>query len=228
MKYILVLTGLVLQLSLWGQDLKKDYEALQKHYLEMEHFYAELKLNIYDLQSSKLKPIEERNGFIYKQKNLLHYAFGPVIFLKTNKDVMMVDKVQKLIVLKDLAKEETAEEELLLPKVEEAMRLYEKVEYLGLKGGLKHYRIQVKKGYFMKNMELFIDAKRMLLQRVVYEAYLAEWDQLSKVDMQFLNLSTSPKSKRHFSRKQYIEKRAGKYYPVSSYKTYKLINQQSH
>ena len=228
MKYILVLTGLVLQLSLWGQDLKKDYEALQKHYLEMEHFSAELKLNIYDLQSSKLKPIEERKGFIYKQKDLVHYAFGPIVFLKTKKDVIMVDKTQKLIVLKDLEKEKTAEEELLLPKVEEAMRLYEKVEYLGLKDGLKHYRIQVKKGYFMKNMELFIDAKRMLLQRITYEAYLAEWDQLSKVDMQFLNLNISPKPKYHFSAKQYIEKRSGKYYPVSSYKTYKLINQQSH
>ncbi|WCL81165.1 hypothetical protein PPO43_14415 [Saprospira sp. CCB-QB6] len=228
MKYIFALIGLVLQFSLWGQDLKKDYEALEKRYAEIVNFSADIEVDIYDLQFSKLKPLEQNKGFIYKQKDLLHYAFGSFIFLKTAKEAIMVDQEDKMIILQNLQESTAAQEDEMLSKVEEAMHLYDKIEYLGLKEGLKHYKVSMKKGYLMKNMELYIDAEKMLIQRVIYESYIAEMDQLLKVDMRFLNLSTSPKPKYHFSAKQYIEKRSGKYYPVSSYKTYKLINQQSH
>jgi hypothetical protein len=205
-----------------AQNYKEDLKLMNKRYATLENFYTEMSMKNYGTATSK-QPNFIQAGKIRIQNFQFYYTFDDMDMLINKKYSIMVDKKNKTIVYKKLAKAPKAGDqdlETIMPDFDKVMEVYDSVVYKGNKNGIKHYTIYPKMQF--KSVELFLRTDGVITKLVYY--YSQNATNMKKIVIEFNNSTITPTfSKNQFSEKKYFTISGSNATPANSYKNYKLL-----
>lgn len=206
----------------FAQDYKADLKLMNKRYATLENFYTEMSIKNYATVKSK-QPNFVQVGKIRIQDFQFYYTFDDMDMLINKKYSIMVDKKNKTIVYKKLAKAPKAGDqdlETIMPDFDKVMEVYDSVVYKGKKDGVKHYIIYPKLQF--KSVELFLKTDGVIKKIVYY--YEPNMVNMKKVVIEFNKSTITPTFvKNQFSEKKYFTMSGSTATTTSSYKNYKLL-----
>lgn len=203
-----------------AQDLLQDMKKMHQAYEGIENLFARIVSKEYE---GKGLPLVETITVRKKGGQYLYEVDGRIILM--NQDYLIaVDKENRQVVCTPQYEEEGAEVfmESFKPNLDSVLSQYKDIQFLGVKNGLKHYRIEQLEAE-ITSIELFIDATSFLMKRIIYNYNEAEYGK-SWVELSFPILNTSPSFQSNtFSEAKYLKKVAGKLTLTEAYKGYQLI-----
>lgn len=206
---------------LFAQDYKADLKKVTELYQKMDKYSTEVHVTTFESLKDK-KPSFYQKTIIKKDGNKFYYQFRNNIMMVNKKYSIVVDKQRKTIIYKAL--EKNAEPDMgkltSFDQLEKVMDNYKKVEYKGIKNGVKHYIIYPK--YNLEKAELFMQPNG-LITKIIYQ-YANTNNGSKRMVAIFKNSTLKPVySKSQFSAAQFFVKKGKKFKPSPKYSTFKLI-----
>ena len=220
---ILLLVSVMWSLSLSAQDFKKDLEKVYAQYQQSEQLYMEMHIKGYE-GSLKNKPLFNQETKVYKQKQNYFYNMGSKEVLRNRDFVIWVDKGQKsMICTKRLKVEKPNAMFGNLPDVEKLLSQFNEAEYLGLKNGLKHYRVTQADKEVIQN-DIYINPQTNLPAKVVYTYNPERYKKGYWIEIDFGKTTTTPTFQANtFDEGKYIRNVNNKWKPQVGYQQYEVI-----
>lgn len=225
MKYLLIVYLAWSTTITSAQDFRADLQKMQQQYLQLSDFYAQIKVQIYDLEDNPTKPSETKQGEIKMQAGKVWYTIDELVLLKTATKAIMIQHDQQVLLYGNLNKfQKKKTQEIVLPDMDKVFTQYEKVVYKGIVGNSKLYHIQFKEQSGYDYAHIYLDKDLFLVRKIRYVLDNEYFSNKSKIELSFHKMTTSPSfDKDTFSETQYLQKQGKTLIPVNSVKDYSLI-----
>jgi hypothetical protein len=226
LKFISVfISSYFIVMPLSAQNFTEDYKKIQANYAGAARFYCEVKMSMYD-QRNAMKPTEVYTTVVKKQgKNYLTVT-GKNIVLSNEICDIQVNQQEKRILYAE--KEEKHADKGLVEAFAVLDTLIKKrndsIAFEGITEGKKKYTVYSTGSAIVKT-ELFIDAEKNLLSKLIYFYGENKMISVQKVMIEYEHVNFSPEfSKGEFSEKKYIVYVGKTVKPTTEFINYKLTD----
>ena len=158
---------MVLSGSVFAQDLKADFKAMQARYREIENFYAEIDVEVY-LDGAPSELLVTRNAVLKKKGDDFFYVLGEMRMLLNERCILVINDATRDIVYRKRSPEDEDPSfyTVTTPEMDRVIAAYDSVRYLGIKNGNKHYEIFTSRSPIART-NLYLDEKTRMFKKLV-------------------------------------------------------------
>lgn len=227
MKVVLILGIAFFCSHISAQDLKKDFEALEDLYKNLENFYTKMEVKIYDLNENKTVPHLIKHCEVNKKGNMIVHHTDDISMVNTDQSLLILDHKNKVIAYGESDKKAKKQklDEMLLPNtsLDSLMQFYEEINYKGIIDNCKVYHLKFKKLAFSRAV-IEIDQETGFLKMLSYSYDSGVVRQKIWVETNFSSTTATPEfDVKIFDKNHYLKKEGDGYVGVGKYKNYRVV-----
>lgn len=204
----------------YSQNFESDLKAMYEAYKAVDKFSTNISIRA-DLLNEKTI---NQKAWIKKDGDNYKYSIDSRILLCNDKYLITVDNYDESIIVAGVDLDNS---KLDIIGVEQIEAMYEKldsVSFMGEDGLSKRYVVYTPNSQ-TTTVEIFINKKTFLLDKVVYNYNTSTGIDTKKVVIQYNDVNLSPVFKKdEFSEANFITKSKGEFIPVIEYKGFNIIN----
>jgi len=234
-KYIIGFIFFILSMNSFGQNAKQDVMKINEAYSKFNDLSMNISYNLYKNYAAT-SPVETETGS-YKQHGSLRYnKLKGTESLQNKEYLIIVDNEDKIIVVSNPVKFNPGK--ITMVDLDKAFANCSSIQFIDNKTDQNGYKLTFKQNIVSEfdAIDLYFNKKSFLVERIVFyyrekisvnpedESSLKEKPKLEIIfsNMNFKTISDLT----FFSEDRFIEKRQGKYYPVSTLHEYEVIDQK--
>lgn len=234
-KYCISFFICIMAMNTNSQNAKQDVLKINEAYSKFNDLSMSITYNVYANAASSI-PAESETGS-FKQHGSLRYSRIKEIESLQNKEyLVVVDNEEKIIVVGNPVKFNP--KKITLLDLDTAFAKCSSVKFIDNNTGQKGYKLMFKQNIVSEfdAIDLYFNKKSFLVEKMVFyyreKIKINEEDENAvkekpKLEIIFSNMNFKTIADiNFFSEARFIEKKKGKYYPVSAYNQYNLIDQK--
>lgn len=234
-KYCICFFMCVVVMNAHSQNVKEDVMKINEAYSKFIDLSMNITYNVYANAASTL-PAESETGSFKQHGNLRYSRIKEIESLQNKEYLVVVDNEEKIIVVGNPVKFNPGKITLL--DLDTAFAKCSSVKFMDNNASQKGYKLMFKTNIVSEfdAIDLYFNKKSFLVERMVFyyreRIKINEADENSvkekpRLEIIFSNMNFKTVSDiNFFSEARFIEKKKGKYYPVSAYNQYNLIDQK--
>lgn len=225
--WLLLLIFLLSSSSIHAQNYQEDMEKMQQAYTAMTNLHSKIAVNVF-AKKGAAQPVFTQRLELWKKGEQMHYTVGELTMVTGKKYTLWINQGKREIAVQQNGKKKKVKgvAEMINPEMDEALKDYSKVTYLGKVKGLKAYRLSQEKGDIAQ-ADIYLDS-RGFLKRMEYLYRTNEDGSQNYIEVEFtvFNNTVNP-SAQLFDERKYIIEKGGKLAPSPQYASYQLIMTKS-
>ena len=235
LKYNVAFLVCVLTLSTNAQNAKQDILKINEAYSKFSHLSMNITYNLFKNYTANV-PFESESGYFQQQGTLRYSKLKEIESLQNKNCLVVIDNEDKLIVVGNPVKFNA--KKITLLDLDTALTKCSSVSFIDAGSTLSCYKMSFRQDIVSEfdAIDLYFNKKSFLVEKMVFyyreKIRINEEDETSpkekpKLEVVFSKMKFDKISDETFySETRFVEKRKGKYFPVSAYSEYELIDQK--
>ncbi len=228
-KHIAFLGFLFLINSVMAQNLAKDAESMSTFYANAGNIRTQIQINMFE-DENQSRPTEIQTTILRKKGLEFYYKLKHTEMLITSDYVLMINNVEKSMLIQKRTAEEAeeqkgaaAKQQKMIPEeLTEMLRENDKVIYKGIKGNTKWYEIQSENSAIVRT-DLFLNVKDYHISKLIYHYHENAGSSYEKIEISYNGFELNPLFKSNdFSIRPYVRLNNGEFELSEQYRNYHL------
>ncbi|OFY82814.1 MAG: hypothetical protein A3F72_01645 [Bacteroidetes bacterium RIFCSPLOWO2_12_FULL_35_15] len=222
-------------LNVYSQNAKQDMIKINEAYSKFNDLAMNITYNLYPNYTAT-SPVETETGSFKQHESLRYSKLKGIESLQNKEYLVVVDNEEKLIVVSNPVKFNPGK--ITMVDLDKAFTNCSSIQFIDNKSALSGYKLTFKETIVSEfdAIDLYFNKKTFLVEKIVFyyreKIRVNEYDESSpkekpKLEIVFSNMDFKTISDlTFFSENRFIEKRKGKYFPVSIYTNFEVFDQK--